>query len=276
MPGLASSVLGDRQLCWQVAAAAVRGIGHVRSGQPCQDAVRYRTYQMLNVPPDTLVAAVADGAGSAPCGDLGALLAATDSVDRIAKRLRENPNGTGRDVIERTLIETMCVARQRLAEAADQQGRDIHDYNTTLLLVIQAGGTLAAAQIGDGAIIAGNADDGYECVTIPQGGEFVGETYFITRRDALSVCQLEVITDLYPQHIGMFTDGIQKLALDYQNREVPAPYAPFFRSTFDWLAQQDNDWQAYTGLLRFLRSSRVRERTHDDATLLLARRRSGL
>lgn len=274
MPGLASSASGDRQLRWQVAAAAVRGIGHVQSNQPCQDAVRYRTYRMSGTPPDTLVTAVADGAGSAPCSDLGASLAATASIGCITERLRENPNGAGEEVLERVLIESVCVARQRLAEAAEQQGRNIHEYDTTLLLAIQAGGTLAVAQIGDGAIIAGDGDNGYRCITSPDRGEYANETNFITRRNALSVCQFQVMTDLHPQHIAMFTDGIQKLALDYRNGE--APYAPFFRSTFDWLAQQTNELEAYTGLRQFLRSSRIRERTYDDVTLLLARRRSGL
>ena len=271
MPGLASSASGDRQLRWQVAAAAVRGIGHVQSNQPCQDAVRYRTYRVLGAPPDALAVAVADGAGSAPYSAVGAFLAATASVDRITARLHDNPNGTGKDVLERILLESMWVARQRITEAAERQRRNIHDYATTLLLAIQAGGTLAAAQIGDGAIVASDGDSGYQCITRSDRGEYANETNFITRRDALTVCQLEVMTDLYPQHIAMFTDGIQKVALDYRNGV--APHAPFFRSTFDWLGQQTDEIQAYTGLRQFLQSRRIRERTYDDVTLLLARRR---
>lgn len=258
------------RLQWQVGAEAVRGVSHVRSGQPCQDAVRYRTYRMSGTPPDTLVAAVADGAGSAPFGGLGASLATAASIDCIMERLCENRNNTEEDVLERALIESICVARQRLANAAEQQGRSIHEYATTLLLAVQAGGTLAAAQIGDGAIIAGNGNGDYSFITSPQRGEYANETNFITRRDALSACQLQVVADVHPQHIAMFTDGIQKLVLDERNR---TPHGPFFRPAFDWLAQQSDEWQAYIGLRKFLRSPRVKERTHDDVTLLLARRR---
>ena len=227
---------------------------------------------MLGTPPDTLVAAVADGAGSAAHSDLGARLAATVSIEGILKRLLENPNGVGETVLERVLMESVWAARQRIAEAAEKKARSIHEYATTLLLALQVDGTLAAAQVGDGAIIAGVGDDDYRCITRPDRGERANETNFITRHDALAVCQIEVMTDLYPQHIAMFTDGIQKLALDYRNDGTP--YAPFFRSTFGWLDQQTDELRAYAGLRQFLQSPRVRECTYDDVTLLLARRRS--
>ncbi len=259
----------DRRLRWQVTSASAQGSSHVKSGQPCQDSVRYRTYRALGTPRDTLVAAVADGAGSAPYGGSGALEAANTSIHTATERLRENPNGTGADILERILVESMCAAQKRLDETAHRQGHRIDDYATTLLLAIYAGGTLAAAQIGDGAIIAGSSDGDYHFITSPARGEYANETNFITGRNALTVCQFHVRTDLNVEYIAMFTDGIQNLALDYRRG---IPHTPFFRSTFDWLVQQPDEVQAYTGLRRFLQSSRVREHTNDDVTLLLARR----
>ena len=51
---------------WQVLGASVPGAGHVRGGQDCQDAHRWRA-----LPGGVLVVAVADGAGSAPRSELG-------------------------------------------------------------------------------------------------------------------------------------------------------------------------------------------------------------
>lgn len=56
---------GHTGLCrWRVAAASVRGTTHEKTGQPCQDA---HCWEQL--PESVLVAAVADGAGSAALGE---------------------------------------------------------------------------------------------------------------------------------------------------------------------------------------------------------------
>ncbi|HEV7874279.1 MAG TPA: protein phosphatase 2C domain-containing protein, partial [Enterovirga sp.] len=51
---------------WRFATARATGTSHLRAGLPCQDRL---ACTVLN--DGTLVAAVADGAGSAPAGDLG-------------------------------------------------------------------------------------------------------------------------------------------------------------------------------------------------------------
>ena len=52
---------------WRALGASVRGTSHEKTGQPCQDA------HCLELLPDgSLVAAVADGAGSAALGEVGA------------------------------------------------------------------------------------------------------------------------------------------------------------------------------------------------------------
>ena len=61
----------DQQVRWQATAASVRGTSHEKTGQPCQDAHRWEI-----LPGAILVAAVADGAGSASLGDMGAQVGA--------------------------------------------------------------------------------------------------------------------------------------------------------------------------------------------------------
>lgn len=257
------------QLQWQVAAASVMGTRHFRSGQPGQDVVRYRAYRTPGIPPDTLVAAVADGAGSASLGGVGALVATNAAIHTVMERLRANPNHAENHFLGCLLLESILVARRKISETARQKRQSIDDYATTLLLAIQVKGTLVAAQVGDGAIVAGDGRGNYRLITTPLRGEYVNTTNFITGRNALMVCQIAVEPGLRPEQIAMFTDGIQNLVLD--NR-AGIPYAPFFGPTFAWLAQQTDELQAYTGLRRYLQSSRVRERADDDITLLLARR----
>jgi serine/threonine protein phosphatase PrpC len=55
---------------WRVVGASVVGTAHEKTGQPCQDAHGWRI-----LPDNVLIAAVADGAGSAALGEIGAQVA---------------------------------------------------------------------------------------------------------------------------------------------------------------------------------------------------------
>src|SRR5438093_57688 len=69
---------------WRVAAASVCGTSHAKTGKPCQD-----TYRWAVLPEGTLVAAVADGAGSAAHAEVGAALATETAVDTLRARLAQ-------------------------------------------------------------------------------------------------------------------------------------------------------------------------------------------
>ncbi len=68
-------------------------------------------------------------------------------------------------------------------------------------------------------------------------------------------------------HIAMFSDGLQSLAL-----KMPGyiPHAPFFNPLFNFVSNNKNKSNMDIQIAEFLRSSRIRERTDDDLTLLLA------
>lgn len=63
---------------WRVVGASVRGAGHEQAGQPCQD---FASWEALA--DGTLAIAVADGAGSAPLGQLGAELAVRAALQTV-------------------------------------------------------------------------------------------------------------------------------------------------------------------------------------------------
>ena len=68
-------------------------------------------------------------------------------------------------------------------------------------------------------------------------------------------------------HIAILSDGLQMLAL-----KIPEymPHAPFFSPLFRFVAEVTDETEAKEQLEAFLRSPRVRKRTDDDLTLLLA------
>lgn len=75
---------------WRVAAASVCGVSHVKISRPCQDA-----HDWVTLPGGILVAAVADGSGSAALGEVGATLAARAVVEAICQRWLATPTNSG-------------------------------------------------------------------------------------------------------------------------------------------------------------------------------------
>ena len=70
--------------------------------------------------------------------------------------------------------------------------------------------------------------------------------------------------------LALFSDGLQRLVLDYSGGGLTAPHAPFFDRLFAWLERQENGGGASPALERFLASPAVSGRTHDDVSLAAA------
>ena len=176
-------------------------------------------------------------------------------VPDAARRMERG--GAPRQVVE----ESFDKARRAVFGLAKEEGANVEDYAATLLTIVCANGMTAAAQVGDGAIIA----DG-EILLEPDTGEYANETRFITSGNAEP--KIAVLSGTV-NRLAMITDGLQNIALDYSG-ERPAPYARFFDPLFQWLSAQDDKDEAKAQLQAFLDSPRVRKRTNDDLTLLMA------
>ena len=153
---------------WMVCAASVAGTSHLSSGLPCQDSSKYRVSHGI------LIAAVADGAGSAAMSDVGSLLAVETSV-RTAERLVQESHDHSPHPIHETCLKRVVThaAEEALSELhAEAQRRDIEvrQLATTLLLAVHTGNALAAAQIGDGALVVSDGPGSYTTVITPQRG----------------------------------------------------------------------------------------------------------
>lgn len=250
-----------RGLChWRVVSASVSGTSHNSSGQPCQDA-----YHWEILPECVLVAAVADGAGSAALGEVGATVAAQTAVETVCTHIKLRSLKYDEDW--RSLVADALQTAQMAveAEAAARQVK-VRDLATTLILVVVTPELVAAVQVGDGAAVVGDRQGNIIALTAPQSGEYINETTFLISPDVVEVAQVTVWHGT-TAHIALFSDGLQMLALKLPEG---TPHAAFFSPLFRFVEETTDENQAQEQLVAFLRSPRVTARTDDDLTLLLA------
>ncbi|MCL2699362.1 MAG: protein phosphatase 2C domain-containing protein [Defluviitaleaceae bacterium] len=143
---------------WRGFGTKVRGATHIRNGLPCQDAIRVEAYG------ETVVAAIADGHGSAACpySDEGSQ-AAVDCMHELFADIFAGAGAETKDILENS--RELRLPRQ-LAAAWRQRVEEIHNaaregepfsytlYGTTALCVLAAPGYIFALQLGDGDILA--------------------------------------------------------------------------------------------------------------------------
>ena len=244
---------------WQVVAASVMGTSHSKRSQPCQDAHCWRL-----LPNGVLVAAVADGAGSATLAEVGAKIAVETVVETICRQSKMLPG----DDAQWQVFLTAALQVARAAVEAEAATREVQarDLACTLIAVVATPELIAVAQIGDGAAVAGDNQGCAIALTIPPCGEYINETIFLISPNALETAQFHVRREKMA-HLAVFSDGLQMLAL-----KIPegTPHGPFFAPLFRFSAQVQDESDAQQQLESFLRSPRVCDRTDDDLTLLLA------
>jgi len=252
---------------WRAVAGSTAGTAHVRRGIPGQD---YCLLELFGDDGDILVAIGADGAGSASHGQRGAELACTRMLARITWYLDWHDNALGRlngDIIRKWVEWT----REDLELEASYLDVPARSLACTLLGVVASRFRTICFQIGDGAIVLRTVSEPLHVVFWPQSGEYANMTRFLT--DVTALHSLDVyVADEEVFDVALFTDGLQRLALQFSTKSV---HLPFFAPMFDQLAHEPAGRSAALEqqLLSFLDSMAVNERTDDDKTLILATRR---
>ncbi|HEV2210896.1 MAG TPA: PP2C family serine/threonine-protein phosphatase [Verrucomicrobiae bacterium] len=248
---------------WRVAAASVRGASHERLSLPCQDA-----HQWALLPDSFLVAAVADGAGSALLAEIGAAVAVSATIEAARRRFTQLklPNLKDDSAWHELLKELLSGAREAVEQEANSRALPARDLACTLSLVIATTDFAASIQVGDGAVLVATPQGEMTLVNRPVQGECLNETIFLTSPEALEHAQ----TGLWRGHLGhvaVFSDGLQMAALRMPAAE---PHPGFFTPLFQFVGGQAEGPEAHEALANFLTSPRLRDRTDDDVTLLLA------
>jgi len=239
---------------WRVVGASVCGTGHQKRSLPCQD---YHAWQVLEN--GALVAAVADGAGSAAWSQIGSEIAVKSAISFLADRASTR-------LYQSSLSEAIAFACEQVKAEARDRDIAVRELASTLIVAVATAEKIAIVQIGDGAAILRDRHQNLVSLTVPQTGEYANETTFLVSEGALESAQYKV-WEGQADRLALFSDGLQLLALKMPEAE---PHAPFFAPLFQFISQPMEDAAATEQLEKFLRSDRVSKRTDDDLTLLLA------
>lgn len=249
---------------WRCVQAVVTGVAHRASAVECQDVGAVQCLSAADATP-VLALAAADGAGSASHSRQGAELVCQTLFAECAAWL-----ALAEDWETAPVTEWLGAVQSALHQQAESLGLPVRELACTLVAALVAEQQALFLQIGDGALVI-NAGTAYRPVFWPQGGEYPNETFFVTDASASERLQTTLISETLSD-IALLTDGLQALALHYQSRQA---HTPFFRPLFQCLRDypEDGDAAALTaGLVTFLDSPAINERTHDDKTLILASR----
>ena len=204
-------------------AASQRGRSHAIEGKPRDDDFALFFEEQT----EWYVMVVADGAGSSKFSREGSRIACQTARDicidklmackeQFAKNSKvENKNDIGK-LLQEIIGNAVFESYKAIEKEATEKGTPIKDYATTLLLTIckkfDYGWFVAAWWVGDGGIGIYNRDAQLlKVLGVPDGGEFAGQTRFLTMPDIIknelySRMKFEVVDDFTA--LILMTDGI--------------------------------------------------------------------
>lgn len=250
---------------WSWVGACATGSAHLRRGAGCDDA---GACLELDTDGDaTLVAVVSDGAGSAPLAALGSRIVTRSFCGSARTFVRQG--GRAGDVDDALAEDWLDEMRDRIGRAGGREGKTPSALAATLVGCIVQARAAVVVHVGDGACalrLAGGSD--WVVPSWPAQGEYASTTHFVTD-DPGPRCTVTRL-DGEVEEVAVFTDGIERLALDFGGRRA---FAPFFESMFPCLrgAPAGRQRRVSADLRAFLASPAVLDRTDDDKTLLMAR-----
>ncbi len=243
------------------------GTSHERVGGVCQDS--NACVVLPNLPDgDILLAVVADGAGSAQQAEIGSAIACR-SIQRSVALFLET--GCLHEIKRRTAEKWVRALQREIAATASDSRLRLRDYACTLLAAIVGENRAVFFQVGDGSIVAADAEERtYGHIFWPEQGEYENATFFATDRRFAAKLQFTSVRRNIVE-VAMFSDGLQRLALDFRKA---MPHEPFFRGVFPAVRKMATETAEHLNqaLSSFLASPRINARTDDDKTLVLASR----
>ncbi len=204
-------------------AASQRGRSHAIEGKPRDDD--FALY--FDEESEWYVMIVADGAGSAKYSRKGSQIACNTVMsvckekllarkDEFAKNSKaENKNEIGK-ILQETISNAVFDAYKAIEKEAEEKGNPIKDFSTTLILSVckkfEYGWFVGAWWVGDGGIGIYNKDKNeVKVLGEPDGGEFAGQTRFLTMPDIIknelySRMKFEVVEDFTA--LILMSDGV--------------------------------------------------------------------
>ncbi len=225
-----------------ITASRVRGKKHKHEGTNCDDWFEVSNYGKI------ACIAVADGAGSRKFSRIGAKISCMTAVSSMKKLLEkfftennsvyeklslpsDSPEfleicRTFAEIVQKSVVsaidavETAFRSRAEIKSYPEFLGRELKltDFSSTLLtaLVIPVEDNsdeyiIITCQIGDGISAVINNDNSVKLMGEPDGGDFSGETEFITSPQMKNADNLKSRTKISKSHSKLFlvmTDGV--------------------------------------------------------------------
>jgi hypothetical protein len=247
---------------WKFTNASVTGNAHTTRGESGQDSCRAGTIQISDT--DFFIGIAADGAGSTTDGGRGADMVCQTLYARITNALGES--GDLSRITNDEIRNWVTVSRNAIVTDAQERGKRLREYASTVIAAIAGNGQALFFQIGDGAIVTGTGPD-YQTIFWPEQGEYANTTFFITDEQYLD--HLHILHAESPDEIALFTDGLQNLVLSFADKKA---HAGFFRPLFEALRNNhESDFSGFSARMgRFLCRDDISARSDDDKTLILA------
>ncbi len=252
---------------WRVARASVIGAAHVSQNTVCQDRFLCRRIETANG--EVLIAAVADGAGSAARGQRGAEIACEFFAAQTAEFLK-SANASVASMTEEFGKRMIGFLQEKIAGVAANEKKPLREFATTFVGAVAGENGAAFYQIGDGAAVfsASGAAESYRFGIEPAESEYINMTDFVTDETAGERLRFAFVAEAVEDLI-LFSDGIFAVAVNYQTMK---PHEPFLMPMIAPLRNGNGIEGLNEKLENFLASPKINEKTDDDKTIVLASR----
>ena len=245
---------------WAAAGAARIGASHLARDIPCQDAGC-----VWHGNDGTIIAAIADGAGSASNAAKGSFLATRAAARYIHDCMSSGRNPMPEELLNEAFHRARASIEEEVQKANDHDVYSLRSFATTLVVAVWTPRWFAAGQRGDGAVVIRDAAGELQTLVKPQNGTYANQTYFLT--DPVDQILSDVVISEPVPMFALMTDGLTPLALVSPDDR---PHPGFFEPIERFISSSENRAQASRDLGDFLKSDRVNSRTDDDKTLYLA------
>lgn len=204
------------------------------------------------------VAIVSDGAGSGMYSTIG-----SKCLSKSVIRALQNENTL--DDVEKfseliiNTVEKSLRTLKRLSEFY-RLGAHINEFSATLLIALQSGNKCFCAHIGDGACMFFNNENELIEISLPDNGEYINETFFVTDQHWQRNLRCFELTENKANCLIM-SDGVTPLAL-----RNGGPFSNFTSPILNFLRTTAND-EATEAIAAMLTSPDVKRISNDDKSL---------
>lgn len=243
-----------------------RGKSHKEKGLPGQDA---NSIKIVNYNHNTLIAAIADGVGSAALSHYGSSIATNTATDYLARIFHTSDirNMEDRQIGDH-IREAMRRACKNVRQEAESNQQFEYSYQSTLTIAIYDGDNLYFGHIGDDGIVALTKQGVLELVTKRHKGAECNSVYPLQNGE--KYWQVAKVMDV--DGFVMATDGVLDAFVkdEYEKNRVYYPLIePAFKGNPGTIRRTYQDFlDAGQDQLDYMKSDKFRERVTDDITFI--------